>query len=57
VNHFAVGVANWNKPSVEAELRRRGLQYREDADIPGDSVHVRDPDGYDLQLVNEKVKS
>src|SRR4029077_15969361 len=56
VNHFAVGIANWDKQSVETELRRRGLQYREDADIPGDSVHVRDPDGYDLQLVNEKVK-
>ena len=56
VNHFAVGIANWDKQAVETELGRRGLQYREDPDIPGDSVHVRDPDGYDLQLVNEKVK-
>ena len=56
VNHFAVGIADWDKPRVEAELKRRGLQYREDADIPGDSFHLSDPDGYDLQLVNENVK-
>lgn len=56
VNHFAVRIADWNKPRVEAELKRRGLEYREDPSIPADSFHVRDPDGYDLQLVNEKVK-
>ena len=56
VNHFAVGIADWNKQRVEAELKRRNLQYSADVDIPADSFHVRDPDGYDLQLVNEKVK-
>jgi len=56
VNHFAVGIADWDKARVEAELRRRHLPYSSDADIPADSVHLRDPDGYDLQLVNDKVK-
>jgi catechol 2,3-dioxygenase-like lactoylglutathione lyase family enzyme len=56
VNHFAVGIADWEKQSVEAELKRRGLKYREDVQIPADSFHLQDPDGYDLQLVNEKVK-
>jgi catechol 2,3-dioxygenase-like lactoylglutathione lyase family enzyme len=56
VNHFAVGIADWDKAHVVEELKRRHLQYSDDADIPADSVHLRDPDGYDLQLVNEKVK-
>jgi catechol 2,3-dioxygenase-like lactoylglutathione lyase family enzyme len=56
VNHFAVGIGDWDKSRVEEELKRRHLRYSEDADIPADSVHLRDPDGYDLQLVNEKVK-
>lgn len=56
VNHFAIGIADWDKARVEAELKRRHLQYSDDADIPADSVHLRDPDGYDLQLVNDKIK-
>jgi catechol 2,3-dioxygenase-like lactoylglutathione lyase family enzyme len=56
VNHFAVGIADWDKAHVVEELKRRHLQYSDDADIPADSVHLRDPDGYDLQLVNEKVR-
>ena len=56
VNHFAIGIADWDKARVEAELRRRRLPFRDDADIPADSIHLRDPDGFDLQLVNEKVK-
>ena len=56
VNHFAVGIADWDKQRVEDELKRRGLQYRPDPTIPADSFHLLDPDGYDLQLVNEKKK-
>ena len=56
VNHFAVGIAEWDKRGVEAELKRRGLECREDPSIPAESFHLMDPDGYDLQLVNEKVK-
>jgi catechol 2,3-dioxygenase-like lactoylglutathione lyase family enzyme len=54
VNHFAVSIADWDKPRVAADLKRRGLRVTDDLDMPADSVHVRDPDGYDLQLVNEK---
>jgi catechol 2,3-dioxygenase-like lactoylglutathione lyase family enzyme len=56
VNHFAVGIVDWDKPRVAAELKRRGVRYSDDRDIPADSIHVRDPDGYDLQLVNEKFR-
>jgi hypothetical protein len=56
VNHFAVGIADWDKQRVEEELKRRGLQYRPNPQIPEDSFHLTDPDGYDLQLVNEKKK-
>jgi catechol 2,3-dioxygenase-like lactoylglutathione lyase family enzyme len=57
VNHFAIGIADWDKARIEAELKRRRLQYSEDVNIPADSYHLRDPDGFDLQLVNERVKS
>jgi hypothetical protein len=56
VDHFAVSIASWDKVHVESELKRRRLEYREDPQLPNDSFHVLDPDGYDLQLVNEKVK-
>jgi hypothetical protein len=57
VDHFAVSIANWDKGSVEAELKRRGLKYWEDRTVPNDSFHFLDPDGYDFQLMNEKTKS
>jgi catechol 2,3-dioxygenase-like lactoylglutathione lyase family enzyme len=56
VNHFAVSIADWDKPRVTGELKRRGLRFSDDLDMPADSVHLRDPDGYDLQLVNERFK-
>lgn len=56
VDHFAISVANWDKARVEAELKRRNLRYTPDAQLPNDSVHLRDPDGYDLQIINEKVR-
>lgn len=57
VNHFAVSVADWDKQRVTGELRRRGLHFSDDLDMPADSVHVRDPDGYDFQLVNGRFRS
>ncbi|MFN7985262.1 MAG: VOC family protein [Vicinamibacterales bacterium] len=57
VDHVAVSLADWDKAHVEAELARRGLRPRADATLPDDSVHISDPDGFDLQLVNEKVTS
>jgi len=56
VNHFAVSIADWDKQQVTAELRRRGLHFSDDLDMPAESVHVRDPDGYDLQLVYARFK-
>jgi catechol 2,3-dioxygenase-like lactoylglutathione lyase family enzyme len=56
VNHFAVSIADWDKPQVTGELKRRGLSFSDDLDMPAESVHVRDPDGYDLQLVNARFK-
>jgi catechol 2,3-dioxygenase-like lactoylglutathione lyase family enzyme len=46
VDHFAITIDNWNKEEVEAELKRRGLQPT----LDGNSFHVRDPDGFDLQI-------
>jgi catechol 2,3-dioxygenase-like lactoylglutathione lyase family enzyme len=56
VNHFAVSIPEWDKQHVTGELKRRGLRFGDDLDIPAESVHVRDPDGYDLQLVNARFK-
>lgn len=57
VDHVAVSLADWDKGHVESELSRHGLRARPDANLPDDSVHISDPDGFDLQLVNEKVTS
>jgi catechol 2,3-dioxygenase-like lactoylglutathione lyase family enzyme len=57
VDHFAIGIADWDKARVEAELKRRNLQHTADLQLPNDSVHLRDPDGYDLQIMNEKIRS
>jgi catechol 2,3-dioxygenase-like lactoylglutathione lyase family enzyme len=54
INHVSWGVQPWNTESVEAELKRRGLDPR--PDMVGDdfkSFHVLDPDGWDLQISNQ----
>jgi catechol 2,3-dioxygenase-like lactoylglutathione lyase family enzyme len=56
IDHFAIGIADWDKRRVEAELKRRNLKYTPDATFPIDSFHLRDPDGYDLQIINEKIR-
>jgi catechol 2,3-dioxygenase-like lactoylglutathione lyase family enzyme len=56
VDHFAVAVANWNKGEVEAELKRRGIKYSPDAQFPDDSFHLVDPDGFNFQIISDKVK-
>ena len=55
VDHVAVSIADWDKSRVERTLRQGGIRSRPDLNLPNDSVHVTDPDGFDLQLVNEKV--
>ncbi len=57
VDHVAISVKDWDKTRIETTLRQRGLRFRPDLNIPNESVHLTDPDGYDLQLVNEKVTS
>src|SRR5580765_7305496 len=51
VDHIAYTLANWDtdktvKPTVEAELKRRGLKIR----VTEGSFHVQDPDGFEVQM-------
>lgn len=53
VTSFCFALDKWNAKSVEAELRKRGLTPVADNDAKGfESFHVRDPDGFDLQISN-----
>ena len=54
VNHIAYTIDNWDKNAVEAELKRRGLQPRPDTE---DSFHVKDPNGFDLQISGKNMKA
>jgi catechol 2,3-dioxygenase-like lactoylglutathione lyase family enzyme len=50
---FCWGIEPWNAKTVEAELKKRGLTPV--ADNQGkdfQSFHVKDPDGFDLQISN-----
>jgi len=49
VDHIAYTVANWDKEkdSVEAELKRRGLEFTGGAKT---SFSLKDPDGYHVQF-------
>jgi catechol 2,3-dioxygenase-like lactoylglutathione lyase family enzyme len=54
INHVSYGIDKWNTEGVKAELERRGLKPR--PDMVGDnfkSFHVKDPDGWDLQISNK----
>jgi catechol 2,3-dioxygenase-like lactoylglutathione lyase family enzyme len=53
INHVSYGISPWNTDGVKAELEKRGLKPR--PDMVGDnfkSFHVKDPDGWDLQISN-----
>jgi catechol 2,3-dioxygenase-like lactoylglutathione lyase family enzyme len=52
VDHICYTIADWDKDAVEAELRRRGLDPEPDTD---ESFHVRDPDGYRLQIGSARL--
>jgi catechol 2,3-dioxygenase-like lactoylglutathione lyase family enzyme len=52
VDHICYTIADWDKDAVEAELRRRGLTPEPDTD---ESFHVRDPDGYRLQISSDRL--
>jgi catechol 2,3-dioxygenase-like lactoylglutathione lyase family enzyme len=53
INHVAYTIDNWDKNTVEAELKRRGLSPRLDTE---DSFHVKDPDGFDVQISGKNMK-
>ncbi len=53
VDHIAYTIDNWDRDAVEAELKRRGLSPRKDTD---NSFHVKDPDGYDLQISGKGMR-
>jgi len=51
---FAWVIEPWNAKKVEAELTKRGLKPVADNDGHGfESFHVKDPDGFDVQLCND----
>lgn len=47
IDHIAYSIEDWDRKQVEEELKRRGLDPKPDYE---GSFHVRDPDGYDLQI-------
>ena len=51
VDHVAIGVDNFNKASITADLEARGTMPKDDP--TGDfGFHVLDPDGFPLQLIS-----
>ena len=55
VRGFGFVIAPWDARAVDRELRKRGLAPVADNGPGGfESFHVRDPDGFDLQVSNGK---
>jgi catechol 2,3-dioxygenase-like lactoylglutathione lyase family enzyme len=53
VEGFGFSVEPWNAKTVEQELRKRGLTPVAENDGKGfESFHVKDPDGFDVQISN-----
>ena len=53
ITSFGFAIDKWSAKTVEAELRKRGLSPVADNDGKGfESFHVKDPDGFDLQISN-----
>jgi catechol 2,3-dioxygenase-like lactoylglutathione lyase family enzyme len=57
INHISWGIEPWDTETVRSELVKRGLSPREDTGghgtmetSPFKSFHVKDPDGWDLQI-------
>jgi len=53
VDHIAYTIDDWDKTRVEEELKKRGLDPRPDTE---NSFHVKDPDGFDLQISGKGMK-
>ena len=56
---FCWGIEPWNAKTVEAELKKRGLDPIPDNDpaTKFESFHVKDPGGFDLQISNGSRKT
>jgi catechol 2,3-dioxygenase-like lactoylglutathione lyase family enzyme len=53
VEGFGFDIEPWNAKNVEAELKKRGLApVAENGPNGFESFHVKDPDGFDLQIGN-----
>ena len=53
ITSFCWVIAPWDAKKVEAELKARGMDPVADNDGKGfESFHVKDPDGFDLQISN-----
>jgi catechol 2,3-dioxygenase-like lactoylglutathione lyase family enzyme len=48
VDHFAIGVENFNKESVTRILKDRGITPEENLDA---GFHIKDPEGMNVQIV------
>jgi catechol 2,3-dioxygenase-like lactoylglutathione lyase family enzyme len=51
------GIDQWDAKKVEAELKKRGLNPVADNHGDFQSFHVKDPDGFDLQISNGSMKN
>jgi len=47
VDHFAIGVENFNRDAVTRDLKEMGLTPRENLEF---GFHVKDPDGANVQI-------
>ena len=50
ITHVGYTLDDWDADAVEAELKRHGLEPRIDMGGGAKSFHIRDPDGYDVQV-------
>jgi catechol 2,3-dioxygenase-like lactoylglutathione lyase family enzyme len=48
IDHFAIGIDHFNKEAVIKDLKQRGATPQEGGDA---GLHVKDPDGFDVQLI------
>ena len=53
IDHIAYTIDTWDKDAVKAELDRRGLNPQPDTE---NSFHVKDPNGFDLQISGREMK-
>jgi catechol 2,3-dioxygenase-like lactoylglutathione lyase family enzyme len=54
IDHVSWGIEPWDTAKVKAELEKRGLDPQPDMVGKFQSFHARDPEGWDLQISNQK---